>query len=486
MRADISQRRHGGATGYGAIIFLIALTQLVITSDFLIISVALPSIGRDMNGSPAALSWVISANALAFAGFMTIGGRAADMFGRKSCFLFGAILFALAGLLSALSPNLDLLIATRALQGFGTAILAPVNFSLLNTMLPEGPVRNRAFGIFGMVQAGSLFLGLLLGGALVTAVGWRAIFVLNLPLIALICVLAWQHIPRAGAIGARQSFDIAGAVLVVAATALFVRSVSALGESGWRSLAGFGNLGVALVALAILLFVEGRVRDPLLPLSVFRHVNVKGGNLVTLCMVAAAGALFVPLNLYFQRVLNYSALMSGLALMPYAAGILLGGFLAGQGMNRWRLRTNMMIGTAAASISLLLFQLVLRPGSGLADFALAEILAATSVIFSLVSSQAAATRAVPAEQQGTGSAVQLMAQQFGTAIGTSVALGLISSSIGAGETNAVAYRSALLAASALVGVAFVIALLLTRAAQHDERAVAAGREADESRQSVRS
>lgn len=445
---------------YGRIIFLIAFTQLIVTSDFLMISVTLPSIGRDFAVPPNLLSWVIAANALTFAGFMTVGGRLGDLFGRRSCFLAGTGLFALASLGSAASAGLDMLIAMRALQGIGTALLAPANFSLLNTLLPEGAVRNRAFGIFGMVQGGSLFLGLLLGGMLTTALGWRAVFVLNIPLIAVIAWLAWRVVPPVAARATGRSIDLPGAILVVIATALLIRSLSAMAEFGWASPRGLGFVASGLAAFGVFFLVESRVRDPLLPLAVFRYPNVVGANIVTLCTVAGAGGLFVVLSIYLQRVLGYSAMMSGLGLMPYAVGILLGGHLSSRGMDRWPLRVNMLTGTAVSSVSLLLFQMLSRERGYAANFPMAEILVATGTIFGLVASQAAATRAIPPDRQGVGSALQLMAQQIGTALGTSLALSVMASAVGRGGDTP--YRAALLVSSGLVGAAFLAALLLTR------------------------
>ncbi len=450
-----------GSADYGRIIFLIALTQLIITSDFLIISVALPSIGRDFAAPADQLSWVVAANALTFAGFMTVGGRMADLFGRRACFLAGAGLFALAALLSACSVDLPMLIVSRALQGIGTALLAPANFSLLNTLLPEGPVRNRAFGVFGMVQGGSLFLGLLLGGMLVTALGWRAVFILNVPLLGIAAWLAWRLIPATAEAG-KRSVDLPGAVLVVAATALLIRSLSAMGHYGWTSPRGWAYVAVGLGAFAVFFLVERRVADPLLPPAIFGYANVVGANLVTLCTVAGTSGLFIVLNIYLQHALGYSALMSGLGLMPYAAGILLGGFLASRGMDRWPLRANMLLGTALSSLSLLLFQRLSAASGYTLDVALAEILVATGTIFGLVTSQVAATRAIPTGQQGVGSALQLMAQQFGTALGASVTLSVLDERVGTGQDADMPYHSALFAASALVACAFFIALLSTR------------------------
>ena len=451
--------RTGGAVGYGRIIGLIALTQLIITSDFLIISVALPSIGHSFAARPDLLSWVVAANALTFAGFMTVGGRLGDLFGRRTCFLAGAGLFALATLLSAAAASLPMLIATRALQGIGTAILAPTNFSLLNTLLPEGPVRHRAFGIFGMVQGGSLFLGLLMGGMLITALGWRAVFVLNIPLLGVAAWLAWRTVPPMAGKSSKRPIDFLGAVLVVVATALVIRALSALSRDGWTSPGSLAFVAAGLAAFALFFLVERRVADPLLPPAIFGHPGVVGANLATLSIVAGASALFVVLNVYLQRVLGFSALMSGLSLMPYASGILLGGFLAARGMDHWPVRANLLLGSAFASLSLLLFQRLSAAGGYTAGTALTEVLAATCIIFSLVTAQAASTRCVPTVQQGVGAALQLMAQQFGTALGASVALSLVEVPAVAGQDTDAPYHAALLAAAMLIGLAFPIALL---------------------------
>ena len=451
--AGESVDREGG--DYRGIIGLIALTQLIITSDFLMISVALPSIGRDFPASADQLSWVIAANALTFAGLMAVGGRLADLLGRRVCFFAGASLFGGAALLSAGAPNLHVLIAARALQGTGTALLAPANFSFLNTLLPEGRVRDRAFGIFGMVQAGSLFLGLLIGGLLITVISWRVVFALNVPLLGIVVFLAWRIIPRDAGGSAKRKIDVLGALLVITGTALAIRALEAIGHSGWNSGQALLLIAFSLGAFLLLFLVERRIADPLLPQQVFGFSNVIGANLATLFTVAGASGFFVVLNVYLQHALGFSALKAGLSLMPYAVGILLGGLLAARNMGRRSFRANIMIGTAGSSVSLLLFQRLAQANGYTPDIAGAEMLVATGTIFGLVTTQAAATRFIPIGLQGVGSALQLMAQQFGTALGAAVALGFLGTSAGSDVDRP--YHLALLAASALVGAAFMIA-----------------------------
>jgi MFS family permease len=185
----------GDRPDYRLVVFLVGLTQLIITTDFSIVAVALPSIGARLHVPPTSLSWVISAAALSGGGFLIVAGRAADIFGQRACMLVGLSLFATGSLGSALAPDFGVLIAARIVQGLGGAILTPANFSLINTLVPEGAPRHRAMGVFGVMQGLSLVIGLLIGGALTTRFGWRAVFLLNPPIALLAIAITLKAVP---------------------------------------------------------------------------------------------------------------------------------------------------------------------------------------------------------------------------------------------------------------------------------------------------
>jgi MFS family permease len=223
-------------SGYRLVIFLVGLTQLIITTDFSIVAVALPSIGRQLHIAPEALSWVISAAALTGGGFLILAGRAADILGQRLCLVIGLVLFAAGSLGAALSPDLPVLIVARAVEGVGAAILGPANFSLINTLVPEGAPRRQAMGLFGVMQGLSLVIGLMIGGYMTTHLGWRSVFLLN-PVIALFALFIVVRAVPAPAPQANQDrgIDWLGAGLIVIGTALVLLAVSMMGREGWTA-----------------------------------------------------------------------------------------------------------------------------------------------------------------------------------------------------------------------------------------------------------
>ena len=262
------------AAYFTAVILLVGLTQLVITTDFSVISVALPSIGRDLKLSPVSMSWIVSAGALTHAGLLILAGRAADLFGQRLCMLVGLGLFAAGSLLCATAPGYGFLIAGRALQGIGGAVLTPANFSLINTLVPEGAPRHRALGVFGLMQGVSLVLGLVVGGALATRFGWRAVFFINLPVIAGALLLTWRLVPRPGAKRAAQKMDWAGAALITAFAALLLSGVSQISHAGLSAPSSLSLLGGALLCALAFFLVETRAAAPLAPPSLWRRRNL--------------------------------------------------------------------------------------------------------------------------------------------------------------------------------------------------------------------
>jgi len=406
---------------HGQVTLLIGLSQLIVTTDFSIVGVALPSIGRELAVAADLLSWVVAATSLALAGFLIPSGRAADMFGQRRCIELGAALFAAASLLCALAPGIGWLIAARAVLGFGAAILAPASLSLLNT-LPEGPVRNRALGLLGTMQGFSLAIGLVIGGAVTNAFGWRAIFLVNLPPILLIIVLARRVIPAVTVRSVKQALDVPGAVLVGLGPSSVLASISMLNRRGWDYAPGLMMLAAATATLALFFFVERRVKAPLLPPRLFTFRNVVGGNLATLLLMGAIAGMFVLMSLLVQQRYGLTALSGGLAMMLYAAAVAFGGKVVSLGMTRATLKTNALGGIVLQIVAFALLCGAVPSVNYVAGVMPGMICGGIGNAIAFVALMAVATEAVPRQEQGVASGALLAAQQLGVAIGVAIVL----------------------------------------------------------------
>lgn len=450
-------RPGGEARGdYRLVIVLVGLTQLVMTTDFSILSVALPSIKATFHLKAADLSLLISAGAVPLVGFMILAGRAADLFGQRRCMLVGLTLFGLGSFCSAIAPSYYLLIAARVAQGLGVAIAMPANFSLINVLVPEGPQRHRALGVFGIMQGLSLIIGLLLGGAMTTYLGWRSVFLINPPIILAAIYLTLRCVPKTlvGG-GADRSVDIFGAALITSGTAALLMSVSMLGRSGLSPMA-LGLLAGSFAIFGLFGFVESKVRAPLVPLSIFTRRNFTVANVIGGCQIAGVGALFVAVNLFMQSKLGFSAFYSGLGMMPFAGAVMLAGQLAPRIMARLPHRRSMVVGLACFLAGMTLIGLFIGSGGYWTDLGPWLALLAFGSTLAYMAMMAEATADVPEDQQGVGSAVLFTIQQIGTPLGSTLALSILSA--GAGGN----YSTAFLAAAAVIAVGLFLALVALR------------------------
>jgi EmrB/QacA subfamily drug resistance transporter len=447
--------------GYRLVIFLMGLTALIVTTDFSIVAVALPSIGRDLHIPPSSLSWVISAAALTGGGFLILGGRAADILGQRLCLLIGLTLFGVGSVGSALSPDFTVLIGARALQGLGAAVLGPANFSLINTLVPEGAPRRQAMGVFGIMQGLSLVIGLLIGGFLTTHLGWRSVFLLNPPIAAVAIAIALRAVPHKEAAASDKRIDWIGALLIVTGMALVLLAVSMMGREGWTAARPLSLLAVGLIAFALFFLVESRARAPLAPLSMFRRRNFAPANLILLLHLAGIGGMFVLLNVYMQTGLKMSAVQSGLGMMPYAVAVMASGHAVAPIMARFSHRAIVFaaFGFYALGISLLaLFSL--QPNYWLA-IALGSVIVGFGGTTAFMALMADATTDIPALQQGAASAVLFTSQQIGVPLGASVALSVLGLAGGAGLG---AFKDAYFVLAAMIASALAMALLTLRPA----------------------
>jgi len=298
---------------------LLAVAQFVVILDASIVNIALPAIGRGLGMQPSGLSWVIDAYLLTFGGLLLLGGRAADLFGRRVVFLAGLLAFSAASLADGLAPDGTALIAFRAIQGVAAAAMSPAALSIVTTMFGPGPDRAKALGVWGAVAGSGSAAGVLLGGVLTSAFGWPAIFFINVPVGIVAAAFTPRLIPaiRPDA-GVTRRIDIPGAVLVTAGMAAIVYGLISGADAGWTAARTLVALPAGVLLLAVFVLVERRSRSPLMPLRIFRLRTVSSANAVMILTGAAVVSLFFFLSLYMQQVLGYTPLVAGLTQLPLA------------------------------------------------------------------------------------------------------------------------------------------------------------------------
>ena len=306
----------------GWVLAVLAAAQFMVILDATIVNVALPAIQKDLGfATDAQLQWVVTAYALVFGGFLLLGGRLADMFGRRKVFLIGTILFALTSLLGGVAQDPTQLIIFRGLQGLGGALLAPAALSLVLTTFPEGPERHKALGVWGMVAAGGGAAGLLLGGLLTQYVNWRWNFLINVPVGFIVAAATLKFVP-AGAPLQKQRVDVAGALTITGSLMSLVYALAQAAERGWGDSLTLGMFVLSAVLMAAFIINEKVVRHPLIKLSIFRRRNVSGGVIIQTLLPASVFGMFFYLSIYMQQLLHYSPTITGVANLPFTAMII--------------------------------------------------------------------------------------------------------------------------------------------------------------------
>jgi MFS transporter, DHA2 family, methylenomycin A resistance protein len=326
-----------------------SLGFVVVQLDVTVVNVAVKSIGEALGGGVSGLQWVVSAYTIAFAALILTAGAAGDRLGAKRVFTTGFAIFVLASLGCAISPTIGALIAARAIQGLGAAILVPCSLALLNHAYPEDHERTRAIGIWAAGASVALAAGPVIGGVLIAAIGWRSIFFINLPIGALGIWLAWRYVEEAPK-RKNRGLDYAGQILAIIALAVMAAGTIEAGRIGWTSGGALGGLSVFLIAVIAFIWVEHKGCDPMLPLSFFRNRIFSAATLIGLLINVAFYGLIFVLSLYFQQVRHYTALKTGLAFLPMTAIVLIANLSASR-VSEWiGSRFTMLIGQALFAI----------------------------------------------------------------------------------------------------------------------------------------
>jgi EmrB/QacA subfamily drug resistance transporter len=390
--------------------------QFMVVLDVAIVNVALPSIQTDLGFSQANLQWVLSAYALAFGGFLLLGGRAADLMGRRRIFLLGTVVFTLGSLLCGLAWSDDALIAFRAFQGLGAAIVSPAALSIVSTTFAEGRERNIALGVWGAVGGFGAAAGVLLGGILTDTLSWEWIFYVNIPVGIAALVLTPLLIDESR--DARvHVFDALGAVLVTSGMVALVYAITQTTSHGWLSGRTLGTFALSVVLLAAFVVWELRQAEPLMRFGIFRVRTVLGANVAGFILGASLFAMFLMLTLYAQQVLGYSPMRTGFAYLTTAGSAILFAGVAAQLVTRIGAKPVMVVGMAAMTLGLLLFTQVSVGGSYAADLLPGFLAIGIGIPFGFVPITIAALAGVQHEEAGLASGLINTSQQIGGAIG---------------------------------------------------------------------
>lgn len=457
-------------------LMVLCLGVLMIVLDTTIVNVALPSIREDLNFTETSLVWVVNAYMLTFGGFLLLGGRLGDLLGHRRMFLAGLVLFTAASLACGLAQGQGLLIAARAAQGLGGAVVSAVSLSLIMNLFTEAGERARAMGVYGFVCAGGGSLGVLLGGLLTSTLSWHWIFLVNIPIGVAVYALCLRLLPAARGAAGGGKLDVAGALAVTASLMLAVYAVVNGNEAGWTSAQSLGLLGAAALLMALFLAIEARVAEPLMPLALFRLRNVATANVVGVLWAAGMFAWFFVSALYMQLVLGYDAMQVGLAFLP--ANLIMAAFslgLSARLVMRFGIRGPLAAGLLMAALGLALFARAPVDGHFAADVLPGMLLLGLGAGIAFNPLLLAAMSEVEPSQSGLASGVVNTAFMMGGALGLAVLASLAAArsaalaTAGAAPVAALAggYRATFLAGAVIAAVAAALAAALVRSRNRD-------------------
>ena len=439
---------------------LLALADFVVILDATIVNIALPSVGRALHASNSSLSWVISAYVLAFGGLLLLGGRLADLFGRRRMFIGGLAVFGAASLAGGLSGSIGELITFRALQGVGAAMLAPAARALVTALFREGPERAKALGLWAAVAGSGTVVGLVLGGVLTSGLNWRWVLFVNVPVIAFAAVMAPRLIDESRAHRTDRSIDVPGAILISGGVLAALYAVIKAPGAGWGSTQTIGLLATAAALTATFIRVESRSRSPLVPLRMFRLRDVRGANIAMVLMAAAMVGMFFTLTLYQQQVQHYTALKAGLAQVPLGLILIALAGAAGPIVDRIGVKATLLTGLSMFAGGIAWLSQITARGSYLADVLGPTLIIGAGLGLAFVALTVASATGVHEDHHGTAGGLINMTQQLGGAIGLAIATAVATSQTHGTDPHSLThgFRGALIASTAIAATAIIAAL----------------------------
>jgi EmrB/QacA subfamily drug resistance transporter len=458
MHGDRSARAHGASTPTNPLLLLLlSVAQLMVILDISAVNVALPDLARDLGIAPNDVGWTITSYSLVFGSLLLLGGRAADLLGRRRMFLTGLGVFTVASLVTALAADASMLFAARAGQGLGAALLSPAALSIITSSF-HGRDRARALGVWGAVGGAGAAVGVLLGGALTELVGWRAIFLINLPVGVLLAAGATHVIPADAGRPRWNGLDVRGALLATVGVGGLVYALSQAESTGWTSAQTLGIGAAGLATLALFAALELRTGTPLLRVQRLTDRAVGGGFVMMLTVSAVMFGSFLLSSLYLQNVLGTGALETGFAFLPFAVVIGAGVHAAHRLIARYGVRVPMATGFAIAAGGLLLLSRVSAGGSYFADVLPGMLIVGVGLGMILVSVSVSLLTGAAEEESGMLSGLSTTGHEVGGSLGIAVLATIATGAGGIGD--------AFLVAAVIAAAASVAALVIVPAARH--------------------
>jgi EmrB/QacA subfamily drug resistance transporter len=404
-----------------ATLILACLAQFMVILDVSVVNVALPTIRHSLGFSEVNLQWVVNAYTVTFAGFLMLGGRAADLLGRRRVFVSGLVLFAVTSLIGGLANSQRVLIAARAAQGLGAAVIAPASLTVITTTFTQPAERNRAVGVWGAMGGAGGAAGVLLGGVLTDLLSWRWILFVNVPIGLISALLAQRFIAEGRNPGATRSFDLTGAISVTIGLSLLVLGIVRTGETGWGSGQTLALIASGLLVLAGFVLFEGRfAKQPLMPLRLFRARSLSAANVILFLVGGSAFGMWFFLTLYLQEVLGYSPLKAGVTFLPMTLSIVVGATIASRIMARVGAKRLLVFGLLGLSAGLLLFTRITTAGGYLNELLVPGLLAGLGMSFAFVPGTICATSGVAPQEAGIASALANSFRLVGGGLGLAV------------------------------------------------------------------
>ncbi len=409
---------------------LLAVSYFMTIIDVTIVNVSLPTIGRDLHFTATSLQWVLTAYAITFGGFLLLGGRAADLLGRRRTLMLGLVLFTAASLACGVATDDAFLIGSRAVQGVGAAIMVPAAMSIVMNMFEEGSERNKALGIWGGLAAGGATVGLIAGGLLTRYAGWQYIFYLNVPIGTIALLLAPRLVPESRLQTTARQFDALGALTGTGGLVLLVDAISQAPQYGWGATRTMALLAGSAALLVAFVAVESRAKEPLLPLSMFRLPTLAGANIAGLLSGGSFYAFLFVGTLYMQEVLHYSALQTGMAWLAASLASIAFAGLSQRLVTRRGAKIVMAIGLTLIGAGVIWASQVPVHGHFLANLAGPTVIVGAGTAFTFIPISIAALAGVAEHQAGLATGLLNTSRQLGGAIGIAIA-----SSVATGHTN---------------------------------------------------
>lgn len=413
--------------GHWLILLLLALAQFMVVLDVSIVNVALPAIEKAFHLNQTTLQWMVTAYTLAFGGFLLLGGRAADLYGRKKLFMIGTAMFGVASLLDGLAQSGGMLIALRAVQGLSAALMSPAALSIVLVTYREGHERNLALSVWGAVASGGAAAGVLLGGVITEYLGWRWNFFINVPVAIGVFIAAMRLLPAHESEETHNELDLFGAVSITAALMLLVYGIVEAPSHGWTATSTLVYLASSVVLLAAFIWNERRVEHPLVPFHIFRIRNLTGANLIMMPIVAGMFSTFFFISLYVQTVLGYSPVKTGLSFLVTPVVIALTATNVPHLVKRIGFKPILIVAPLFTGAALYWFSHIRVNGNYMHDVLPGLILLGIGMGATFIAITIAATSGVSGRESGLASGLLNTSQQVGGALGLAILTGIATS-----------------------------------------------------------